>query len=206
MDAYQWDNAGAQLGMSAALTEDEVLFGATRPNQTFGEEGFVAVFSQTPADCDSDGIPDFCETDCDFDDIPDNCAIATNPNGDCDLNGQPDGCQEPAKYALDVEGPITAWGFSPFFPPPFDYVWLNHYTVVPGGQYITHISQPWTWSTHSGDPITLLVYDDPNNDGDPHDAVLLTAVPASVPRPDYGALTPSTTATVSFTVHAVPTT
>jgi hypothetical protein len=79
-----------------------------------------------------------------------------------------------------------------------DLMWLNRYTVEPGGESLDAVSltfgaTPRTgltrnsgladWQTRSY-PITVLLYRDPNNDGNPIDAELLTQATRSIQNPD----------------------
>ena len=57
-------------------------------------------------DCDSDGIPDDCETDCDSNGTPDECDTA-NGAPDKDLDGVPDAC-EYARGDFDLDGTVGA--------------------------------------------------------------------------------------------------
>ncbi|OWY73062.1 hypothetical protein B7486_01575 [cyanobacterium TDX16] len=58
--------------------------------------------SDDTLDCDTDGIPDGCESDCDSNGVPDDCEVDCNSNGmadvcevfdDCNTNGVPDACE-----------------------------------------------------------------------------------------------------------------
>jgi hypothetical protein len=65
-----------------------------------------------------------------------------------------------------------------------DIFLLNQYTAYPGADTITSISIAvgWTgWNANlSGRPITVAVWSDPNQDGDPSDAVLLQSLSTTV--------------------------
>ncbi|MGZ5094030.1 MAG: PEP-CTERM sorting domain-containing protein [Vulcanimicrobiaceae bacterium] len=50
----------------------------------------------------------------------------------------------------------------------------NHFTVVPGGQTISSISIAWQAS--NGTPVTVKLWSDPNGDGNPNDAILLSSI------------------------------
>lgn len=63
--------------------------------------------------------------------------------------------------------------------PSGDILWLNQFNVMPGGSIITSIGVVWG-QVPNGTPATLLVYDDPNNDGNPIDAVLRATAPTTV--------------------------
>ena len=70
-----------------------------------------------------------------------------------------------------------------------DFMWLNAFTVVPGAEYISSISLAWGWTGGSnpvpvGAPTRVILYEDPNDDGDPSDAVYLTEVTTYVANPN----------------------
>jgi len=71
-----------------------------------------------------------------------------------------------------------------------DMMWLNSFNAVPGGGLIESISLAWgntgggSSGLLGGEPTTVLLYDDPTNDGDPIDAVLLTSAATAVANPD----------------------
>ncbi len=60
-----------------------------------------------------------------------------------------------------------------------DIVWLQYFDPQGGSELITHVSTAIGcaaapgWATPTDDTVTVYVWDDPNNDGDPADAVLL---------------------------------
>lgn len=69
-----------------------------------------------------------------------------------------------------------------------DIMWINAFQVVEGAGAITEISSVWGSTGGSGQPpegapARFLVYEDPNDDGDPSDAVLLTEVETTVQAP-----------------------
>ncbi|MEM9281612.1 MAG: hypothetical protein AAGA96_07300, partial [Verrucomicrobiota bacterium] len=59
--------------------------------------------------------------------------------------------------------------------PGGDLIALNRFTTQTGGEEITSIQINWTLVA-DGTSATLLVYDDPSNDGNPDDLVLLNQV------------------------------
>jgi hypothetical protein len=79
-----------------------------------------------------------------------------------------------------------------------DLLWLNRYTVETGGEILDSVSlifgaAPRTGLTRSSGltdwqtrnyPVTVLLYGDPNNDGDPIDAQLLTQSTGRLQNPD----------------------
>jgi hypothetical protein len=68
-----------------------------------------------------------------------------------------------------------------------DLMWLNAFQVVEGAGTVTQISSAWGGANGSGlptdKPVSFLVYEDPNDDGDPSDAVLLEQVTTEVQDP-----------------------
>lgn len=127
-------------------------------------------------DDDGDGAPDVCDNcpdlynpeqlDCDQDGIGDLCAIADGLVEDCNADGIPDFCQDDYVHDNGVANLIWVGNNS-----DFDCVVLQHFTVQPGGEIINGISV--FWSVLNPRPATLLLYRDPNNDGDPNDGELL---------------------------------
>jgi hypothetical protein len=78
-------------------------------------------------------------------------------------------------------------------------IWLNQFHVVAGGQRINRVAFAWlSWAGQT--PGTILIYDVPDNDGDPSDAVLLSSTPA-VSLDAFGLVNP-----VLFTIYEVPAT
>lgn len=55
-----------------------------------------------------------------------------------------------------------------------DLIWLNQFTVLPGKEYLIAVSLTWG-NIPDGTSCLVLVYGDPNNDGNPSDAVLLAS-------------------------------
>ncbi len=151
----------------------------------------------TSLDCNSNGVPDECDVvndpaiDCNGNGIPDECDIA-NCGGeegwccDCDLNGVLDICEiwqggaRGGDYPLQwddgsTEGSIglTAGG---------ELCWLAHFTK-PVGQPTCYVSQiltsfgtplyPGSSGVSEGQSVRVYVWNDPNGDGDPAEAVFL---------------------------------
>lgn len=60
-----------------------------------------------------------------------------------------------------------------------DMVWLNAFTVAPGGERITEISVMFGTPSGSGlvggETVTIVLWNDPNDDGNPSDAVVLAS-------------------------------
>ena len=79
-----------------------------------------------------------------------------------------------------------------------DVMWLNAFEVVEGAGAVTEISSAFGWSDGSGlpegAPVTYLVYEDPNDDGDPTDAELLASVETTVQDPHTDTFVPESIA------------
>jgi len=126
------------------------------------------------ADCNANGIPDECEIiqgligDCNVNGVPDDCELVAGEAQDCNGNGVPDSC-ELFDYAQEQSNEQQNW----ITTLPSESLWMNRYDVQPGKEQINTISLYFSSLVITVDPITALVYDDPNNDGDPSDAVLL---------------------------------
>src|SRR5690349_12263580 len=68
---------------------------------------------------------------------------------------------------------------------PEDYCWMQWFDAVGGADTITSIQAFIPSSTPVGTPITFCVWDDPSDDGDPFDCVLLSRTTTTV---RYGGL------------------
>lgn len=64
-----------------------------------------------------------------------------------------------------------------------DIAWLNSFTVVEGHKTITDILIAWGSSIDEGEAASVHLWSDPNNDGNPDDAVLLESVNTTVTNP-----------------------
>ncbi len=91
-----------------------------------------------------------------------------------------------------------------------DAIFLNEFTALPGDKTITSISIEFgnpgsTGGVINGLPITILLYSDPNNDGDPSDASLLTLSAGVISSANSNTfvtfpITPTTVPTTDFFV------
>ncbi len=132
--------------------------------------------SGTSADSDASGVPDECE-DCNGNGVIDSSDISTTASDDCDGDGVPDECQvgEPLStmsYAYDdgsQESQIN------FMTADLEIAWMNHHTVEAGGEWITGIELVWG-DTYPGMPAKVVIWSDPDGDGNPTDAQVLRAV------------------------------
>lgn len=133
----------------------------------------------TSPDLDGSGIPDECE-DCNDNGALDSADVATGFSPDCQPDGIPDECQlgtppTAVQYRVDDgtrEGNYGVSGRS-------DMVWLNAFTVEPGGEWIGSVSVV-IGNGFAGSPYEVLVWSDPDGDGIPADAQVLTRAPARV--------------------------
>ncbi len=107
---------------------------------------------------------DNCNQNSQADDVD----LSSETSEDCDSNAVPDEC-DGTTYSLDDGSHENGIGLSG----GGDIIWLNQFNVLPGGETIWWVSLAWG-SVPNGVLTTVLLYDDPNNDGDPVDAVLLT--------------------------------
>jgi hypothetical protein len=110
------------------------------------------------------------EPDCNGNDAPDSCDLDAATSRDCNVNSVPDECDQDLTY----EFPGCGFGASALFHPG-DFIWMNQYRVKPGGQFVSHITLMGSPYVPSSTPITVLLYSDPTNDGDPTDAVLIAS-------------------------------
>ena len=133
----------------------------------------AAAGAQVPGDCNGNGIPD-----------PND--IASGTSTDCDGNGVPDECDIAAlDYLLDdgsSEALVGASGGGGF-------IWFNQFTVVGGNEEIVRVDLAWG-RVPVGMETTIAIWTDPDDDGDPNDAVLVQTVgPVLVNAPDTGQFT-----------------
>ncbi len=100
------------------------------------------------------------------------------PFGDCNNNAIPDSC-ETARWHGEFGQQVSSIQF-PDPPHPYggDQIMLNRYVVSPGigpdGETITAVEYAWGWQM-TGKPITVAIWSDPDGDGDPTDAILLSS-------------------------------
>ncbi len=131
--------------------------------------------SGTSEDEDGNGIPDECE-DCNGNGILDGFDVLGGLSEDCNGDQIPDECQygqplEPVSYAYDDGTSEANLGVTA----PVDFVWLNRFIVQPGGEWITAIEVAWA-NTFAGVPSQVVLWEDPNDDGNPSDASVIIVV------------------------------
>ncbi|MGD8451074.1 MAG: GEVED domain-containing protein [Phycisphaerae bacterium] len=156
-------------------------------------------------DCNNNGVMDECDiiagtsADCDGNGIPDECDIADCPAGDlscadCNLNGVLDGCEVAAKdrghaYQHDDGEAELNVGLG-----AGDTVaWLNHFTVDANATRIRYVHLAYA-SVAEGTPVTVYLWNDPDQDGYPGDAQVIASAHTVVTNPG----------TNTFDVVAIP--
>ncbi|MEM7165167.1 MAG: CHRD domain-containing protein [Planctomycetota bacterium] len=112
-------NAGVQLPLPAGprklglwtygpVNAADVLGGLTYVNihtsaVASGEIRGQLLFRPVDADCNTNGIPDYCEPDCNGNGMPDDCDVAMGIALDCNNNMVPDACDIAMGTSLDVD-------------------------------------------------------------------------------------------------------
>jgi len=79
-------------------------------------------------------------------------------------------------YRFDSGSVASGYGSSA---PNYDAVWVTRFDASGGEDAITSVTTPFAF-TPVGTTATIYLWDDPNDDGDPSDRVLLATVPVSV--------------------------
>ncbi len=143
-------------------------------------------------DCDGDGVPDQfalesgAAADCNGNGRPDACDIAAGDDGDCDGDGVPDRCQ----FMTGIDGGVGEMGFGGSTTYLRTFM-LRELRVSAGKEVLGGIAYRWDAFQPSLDappvPATavgyVMVFDDPDQDGLPDDAVKLAQV-AVTPSPN----------------------
>jgi hypothetical protein len=138
---------------------------------------------QDQTDCNGNGVPDFCDIaygdsqDCNNNTIPDECDIANGTSLDCQGDGIPDECQLSGGLGLQIDDGSSEnnWGLTA----GGELCWMDHmYTSAPGN--VSGIatcfgspSYPGSAGVTPGQAFRVYVWSDPNQDGNPNDAVFL---------------------------------
>ena len=128
-------------------------------------------------DANANGVPDLCE-DCNNNGILDSDDVLSGASADCDGDLIPDECQlglpiDPVPYAYDDGDSETNLGVVA----PVDFVWLNRFVVQPGGEIITSIDIVYA-NTLANQPTEVVLWSDPDQNGDPSDAQVVTVIPS----------------------------
>ncbi len=135
-------------------------------------------------DQNTDGIPDECQ-DCNDNGVLDPDDIAQGTSADCQGNGVPDECEygEPtlgSTLSIDDGAIDVILGFPDT---PAQYAWLNQYEVESGIELIGAIELAWgqiPW----GHSAKVIIWSDPDGNGDPTDAELLLEVDTTIQSPN----------------------
>ncbi|MCP3906381.1 MAG: hypothetical protein GY715_22400, partial [Planctomycetes bacterium] len=148
-------------------------------------ELIVRAVTTASLDCNENGMPDQDDInggtslDCNFDCIPDECQIDGN---DCNGNGVPDECDLGGpfvpQYVLDDGFGENAVGLTG----AGDTAWLNHFTVQQNGEFIDSVQIAYG-SVAEGTPVTVIIWLDPDGDGNPSDADVYAPVETTVESP-----------------------
>ena len=181
------------MGNSVDVVAGVVAVGAPQAIEGQLSGGAAYLFNSAGKDCNGNGVFDACDValsysfDCNGDGIPDECNIDDGTLDDCNSNGLADLCEFTDTYALDDNTPEAA--FSASSGGPIDDIWLNAFVVEPGMEVVAGLNISWwqwvppaSWEW----PATLLLYDDPTNDGIPDDAVLIRALDITLRQTDAG--------------------
>ena len=127
------------------------------------------------ADCNANGEADACDlvngvsTDCNGNGILDVCDIAAQTSIDCNGNGLPDECDvTPDVYRVDDgshEITIVATGGN--------LIWFNEFRAIADNEVIDAIDICWGGTADEGALTDIAIWIDPDDDGDPINAVLV---------------------------------
>ena len=194
LDCYS--QHAAYLGHTVLVTEAGLLASSDRrvakcwDSKPSGERHVVNVFAfdQPVDDCNGNSKTDHCElSDCNGNETPDDCDIAAQFSADCNMNEVPDECDAGFHYVLDNGALSISWYANPANGNA-DFIWLNQFRVKPGGQFISHIALMNTPFIPVDAPVTVLLYTDPTNDGDPSDAQLIATAETTDLIADFNGL------------------
>jgi len=162
------------------------------PSECSGEYG--GSFTQCAGvDCNSNGADDFCDItngasrDCNWNGILDECDIANGTSLDCQPDGIPDECEVTPGCGWQIDDGMSesTWGL----PDAGELCWMNH-MFAPSWDVVGHIaacfgspSYPGFAGVVAGQSFRVYVWSDPNQDGNPLDAVFLGEATGTV-EPD----------------------
>ena len=174
-------NGGDHFGIAVAVNGGRAVVGVPELAEEFYFGGAVQLYHLLGADCNGNGVLDSCDIangfadDCDGNGTPDPCDIAAGSLDDCDEDGVADICdfQQPP-YLADDGIPDSA--FNGVGGGDVDDIWLTAFTVAAGRETIAALGIAW-WSWVPPEwleyPAKLMLYGDPDDDGDPSNAELL---------------------------------
>ena len=138
-------------------------------------------------DCNSNGVLDECDilagtsADCNGNTVPDECDVDAGTSQDCQDDGTPDECQVlgEAAFLWDDGTSESAVGRS-----LGGYnAWINHFTTEAHQTTITQVRLAYGLVAE-GTPVTVCVWEDPDQDGHPIDAQVLALVSTTVVNAD----------------------
>ncbi len=152
----------------------EVLFGSETDCNGNGVIDRCEIAANPAIDCDGNGLPDECQLateDCNGNGVVDACDLANGIGSDCNGDLVLDECQlgDPFEYRLDDGGAefgIRSAGTN--------MAWLSQYRVEQGASVIEAIEMVFVFLPENK-PATIGVWSDPNGDGVPDDAQLLSS-------------------------------
>jgi len=180
-DALWWDGSDSGLLLSN-FSENSALmtfdFGLTADCNGNGQADGLDIALGTSDDCNLNGVPDACDL----------AACTDDPAcQDCNANEIPDGCDAAPRevYVRDDgsrESAIGVYGGG-------DLIWMNQFDVQEGFEVLNTVTISWG-SVPDGTPATILIYDDPDNDRLPYDAVLIATQPTTVANRDTKTFNP----------------
>jgi hypothetical protein len=145
-----------------------------------------AAFSCDNGDCDPATHPDCAAppSDCNGNGVPDESDIANGTSQDCQPDGIPDECQLTGGFTLQIDDGTSehSWGLTA----GGELCWIDHmYSASPG--YVASIattfgspSYPGFSGVSPGQSFRVYVWSDPDQDGDPGDAVFLGQASSTV--------------------------
>jgi hypothetical protein len=143
-------------------------------------------------DCNDNGIADLCEiatggaSDCNDDGKVDACQIASGELSDCDGDGVPDLCGLLATDALSDDGELSVQIFGGVNSLRLQGLRTTDATETIFGASILWKVFPEQPLPPASLPITILLYEDPNQDGAPDDAVAVASLTTTLGTPGVG--------------------
>ena len=176
----------ADTGLGKAPIVDMGAFEYFPDCNVNGIEDAIDLANGTSTDLNSNGVPDECE-DCNDNAIPDSIDLAQGTSADCQGDGIPDECQAELPiitYKVDdgsIENTIGLIGAA-------DFAWFNRFEVEEGGEILRDVRVAWGEGLLPQSGASVHVWSDPNRDGYPYDAVLLTSEIITIQGPGTGTL------------------
>ena len=129
-------------------------------------------------DSNEDGLPDEChDVDCNGNGVSDVVDVTAETSADCNKNFVPDDCEINGGYRWDGGIARNALGYGE----PTPIIWGNQFDAG-GGAVISSVAVafPDVGGLKTGDPVSVFLWDDPNNDGRPDDVVLLRTLSSTI--------------------------